>query len=255
MSIEQTGLWCKLVGMNNQGFDTSLAIQKQAARAARYINIEGSAELGWATALLCWSVTAYGTIILRPKSLWVHAILWLFFLCGAVGPLLLPRAIKRYITRRRTGYVAYLHDRKFWLAITLSFVIASIIGILVPILLKPEMRQFISEEVQRISPAVAPTPAPVPTTHWGKTMLIVFLACNPLMYLMINALSFKQHSWKWLLLIVMTAGSVAISFLIPGNFFELMRPLMLFIGLAWLISGAATLYSYLRDTPTASEPS
>ena len=238
--------------MDNQGFQTSLAIQKQSARVARYINIEGSAELGWAAALLCWSVTAYGSIILRPTSLWIHAILWLFFLCGAFAPLLLPRAIKKFITIPRTGYVAYLRDRKFWIAMTVSFVIAGSFGILIPRLLKPEMHQFISEQLQKTSPAVLPSPAPAPTTHWGKTILIMFLVCNPLMYLMINALSIKQHSWKWLLLMVMTAGSVAISFLTPGDFFELMRPLMLFLGLAWFISGGATFYSYLRNTPTAS---
>jgi hypothetical protein len=241
--------------MNNQGYHTGLTIQKQAARVARYANIDGSAELGWATALVCWSVTTYGTIILRPKSLWLHAILWLFFLCGALAPLLLPRAIKRFVTWPRTGYVACLRDRKFWIAITVSFVIAGSLGIFIPMLLKPEMQQFIREELQKTSPSVLPGPAPAPTTHWGKATLILFLVSNPLMYLMINALSLKQHSWKWLLLMVMTAGSVAISFLIRGNFFELMRPLMLFIGLTWFISGAATLYSYLRNTPTASEAS
>lgn len=240
--------------MNVQGIETILAIQKQTARVASYVNIEGSAELGWATALLCWSLAAYGSIILRPTSLSIHAILWLLFLCGASAPLLLPRAIKKFITIPRTGYVAYLRDRKFWMAITVSLVIAGSFGILIPRLLKPEMHQFISEQLQKAPVAVLPGPAPTPTTHWGKIILITVLVCNPLMYLMINALSIKQHSWKWLLLMVMTPGSVAISFLIPGDFFDLMRPLMLFLGVAWFISGTATFCSYLRNTtiPTVS---
>jgi len=40
----------------------------------------------------------------------------------------------------------------------------------------------------------------------------------------------------------------------PGNFIEGARPVMLFVGLVWVMSGGATLYSYLRHTkPPAPE--
>lgn len=228
-------------------------MQQQALRAARYVNIEGSAELGWGTALLCWSVAGYGTILLRPKSLWVHAILWLFFLGGALAPLLLPRLIKRFITWPRTGYVAYLHDAKFWTGIVISIVIAGVIGVMIPRLLRPEMQQAITEQLHRISPSAVPPARQAAQSKWGGVMLILFLVSNPILYLMMNAVSMKQHAWKWILLAVMALGSCGISFAARGNFFEGMRPLSLFIGLMWFTSGAGTLCSYLRANRVGAE--
>jgi len=77
-------------------------------------------------------------------------------------------------------------------------------------------------------------------------MLSVFLASNQMLYLMLTAASIRQPQWKWLVLFLMMLGSAGICFVVSANFFELMRPLMLFLGLIWLVSGLATLATYLR---------
>jgi hypothetical protein len=242
-------LWRKLVGVNQaEHVQSRKTVQKQAWSAAGYVNVEGSADLGWGTALLCWSVVGYGVRIFHPRS-WVHVILWLIFLFGAVSPLLLPRIIRKHITWPRTGCMAYLRDSKFRVIIGLSAVIAAALGFLIPHLLKPEMHQYIAEQIQQTSPKPALEAPARSDGHWGGAVLTLFLVCNPLLYLMMNAVSITRHAWKWLLLILMIAGSVAISVKAPGGFFEVMQPLMLFIGLMWFSSGVGTLSSYIRHNP------
>lgn len=47
---------------------------------------------------------------------------------------------------------------------------------------------------------------------------------------------------------IMAIGLLTIAFLVPGDTEQLSRPVMVFSGLAWLVSGAATLGLYLRNT-------
>jgi len=62
------------------------------------------------------------------------------------------------------------------------------------------------------------------------------------------------HPWKWLVLLFMALGLLVIGLTGPGNFIEGARPVMLFVGLVWVISGGATLYLYIRHTkPPAPE--
>ena len=170
-----------------------------------------------------------------PYSVWAKWVAWLLLACAAFAPLLLPRAIKRFITWPRTGYVAYKHDRKFWTAIVASILVAGGLGIFLPLLLKPD--------IGRITPA----------EHGAMSRIVVvvraiFLVSNALLYLRMTAGTIRQHRWKWVLWVVMILGSIAICFTAGANFLDLMRPLLLFFGLIWGISGGATLYSYLRHT-------
>jgi len=64
----------------------------------------------------------------------------------------------------------------------------------------------------------------------------------------------RQQPWKWLVLLFMAAGLVAINSRVPGDYVELFRPVALFVGLTWLASGAPTLALYIRRTqPPATE--
>jgi hypothetical protein len=103
-------------------------VQKQAWSAGGYVNVEGSADLSWGTALLCWSMVGYAVRIFHPRSLWGHVILRLIFLFGLLAPLLLPGVIRKHITWPRTGYMAYLRDTKSRVIIVLSVVIAAALG-------------------------------------------------------------------------------------------------------------------------------
>jgi hypothetical protein len=87
-----------------------------------------------------------------------------------------------------------------------------------------------------------------------KVVLAAFLASAALSYLMIAGGSFRKHPWKWLLLVLMVLGPLGITLIVPGGYMERLWPAGLFVGLVWLISGVATLYSYLRHTkPPAPE--
>ena len=57
-----------------------------------------------------------------------------------------------------------------------------------------------------------------------------------------------HYRWKWFLLVVMALGMVGIGIWGPGNFIAGARPVMLVAGSVWVISGMATLCSYLRHT-------
>ncbi len=71
---------------------------------------------------------------------------------------------------------------------------------------------------------------------------------NAILYLMMNAVSIREHRWKWLLLVLLALGPLGICFFVPGNYLEVSRPVMLFVGLVCLVSGGATLISFLRHT-------
>jgi hypothetical protein len=180
-------------------------------------------------------------LVPRP-ALWTHVIAWTLFCGGAFGPYCVHRAVKKYITWPRTGYVAYRRDTKsFRIGMVATVVVAVGITIGLSFLLASELRH-----TGAISPgAISPGPA----GHSRKIMLALLVASSALLYLMMAATTMRKKPWKWLLFVLIVLGPLDINLLVPGNFIELSRPVMLFLGLMWLISGGASLYSYLRHTP------
>jgi len=210
----------------------------------RHANIEGSVEIGWATMLLCFALNSY-VVLTLPHWTWTKWIAGLLLGCGGFAPLLLPALIKRFVIPPRTGNAAQRHDWKFWTAIVVSAMIAGTLGFVLSHLMQPEMRETISRMAgQGQLQAAAATESAMSTRT--IVMLSVFLASNQMLYLMLTAASIRQPQWKWLVLFLMMLGSAGICFVVSANFFELMRPLMLFLGLIWLVSGLATLATYLR---------
>jgi len=64
----------------------------------------------------------------------------------------------------------------------------------------------------------------------------------------------SEYRWKWLMLSFMALGLFVIGLSVPGNFIEMARPVALFVGMVWVVSGLGTLCSYLRHTqPPTSE--
>jgi MFS family permease len=104
--------------------DVGASLSDYSLRPARYCNIDGSSEIGWGAFLLCMALSSYTHILFPGSSGWTHALAWFLFGCGAFAPLLAPRLIKRSVTWRRTGYVAYLRGRTFWIGISVSFLTA-----------------------------------------------------------------------------------------------------------------------------------
>jgi uncharacterized membrane-anchored protein len=69
-----------------------------------------------------------------------------------------------------------------------------------------------------------------------------------MMYLMMSASAMGKHPWKWFALTLMVLGLIGISLGVPGNFNERMRPLGLFAGVVWTVSGGIVFLSYLRHS-------
>jgi len=107
--------------------------------------------------------------------------------------------------------------------------------------------------------------------YWGKSTLrfnplpwpqlavvCILVVSNALLYLMLNAVAIRRLWWKWLALVVMLMGPVGVASLIPAPVVPSPTPLtelfppMLFLGLVWFLSGAATLYFFIRDNPLPS---
>jgi hypothetical protein len=58
----------------------------------------------------------------------------------------------------------------------------------------------------------------------------------------------KKDPWKWLVVVFMALGLLAIALTVPTDSIGPSLPAQLFIGLVWLGSGMATLCTYLRHT-------
>jgi hypothetical protein len=227
-------------------------IQKTMMRPMRYEAIDGAGEIACATMLLGFALSSYMYVLLPPASLWTHGIAWLLFFVGAFGPYCTHKAIKRFITWPRTGYVAYRRDSKsFRIGMVAGGVVAVGISLGLVFLLRSELRHTGAISPGIISPGATPAS---PIGYTRKTMLALLVVSNAFLYLMMAASTIRKKPWKWLLLVLIVLGPLEINLLVPGNVIELSRPVMLFLGLVWLLSGGATLFSYLRHSqPPAAE--
>jgi hypothetical protein len=196
--------------------------------------------------------------ILPKDSIWrTNFICGLIFMYGVLflvlGPCYLIRwAIKRRITFPRTGYVALgvgTHHtgaggddfsakvkKSYWAVIVVSGGIAAAVAAGLACLVAIQKR------------------------HLGAMMWLVgvgyvgYLGFWVLVYAFWIWRMGREHRWKWLMLLVMALGLLVIGIFGPGNYIEVARPVMLFVGAVWVFSGLATFWSYLRHTkPTTSE--
>lgn len=95
--------------------------------------------------------------------------------------------------------------------------------------------------------------------HWPQLGLMGFiLAANAMLYFMGNAAGIKQQWWKWLVLALMIVGPVGVLATAPypaalpqlKPVLEAFPPqVMLFLGLAWMLSGLISLICFVRHHP------
>lgn len=224
----------------------------------RYDNIDGTGEMLMGMMMLGFGLLGYLQSILPNDSIWrTNFFLSLLFMYGVLfltlGPGYLIRwAIKRRITFPRTGYVAlgvgthhtgaggdYFSSKvrkSYWAVIVISGGIAAVVAVGAVCLVGIQRR------------------------HLSAMMWLV--GVGYVLYLGSFVLGYafwiwrlgREHRWKWLMLLLMALGLLVISLYGPGNFIEAFRPVSLLVGIVWVVSGVATLCSYLRHTqPPASE--
>jgi hypothetical protein len=125
-------------------------LQSQMQRPGQNLNMDGSFELGWGTAVLCFGLGAYFNAIL-PKSLWTSWwtawIGWLPLTCAAFAPYGIPKIVKKFITWPRTGYVANPHEIKLSQLVMLM-VFGSALGfcLSLPFVLVSEIHAAVSQQ-------------------------------------------------------------------------------------------------------------
>lgn len=233
-----------------KGIKKNGELQKFVLQPKRYETINGTGEIGWGTAMLCFAISSYAPVIL-PVSPWRGWIGFLFLAGACVAMPLALWASKRFVTWPRVGYVAFRRDRPWWIGVVVSTVAGGVISIALLLLLTPEWLH----RTPASTPAVVTTFPDMP--GWLDKLLIAgFGMVNAKLYLMFNAVSIKEHRWKWAGFALILAIPLTITFLGKGNYFELSRPVFLFQGSAYLLSGVMTLIWFLRhyQPPAAADP-
>jgi hypothetical protein len=219
----------------------------------RYDNADGTGEMFMGLMLLAFALVGYLQTVLPEHSMWrtngfaalvfMEAVLMLVLGLGFLG----RRVIKKHITWPRTGYVAGhsmwrlmfaprpagvdaasgVPTRKGCLGAMLAIALVSaVLGAGFAVLAVFSVRHHAALSLARVAYLAFWVPL---YAFW------VFRMC-------------REQRWKWLIVFFMALGLAAIGLLVPGGMGELMRWVMLFVGLMWILSGGATLYSYLRHT-------
>jgi len=218
-------------------------LQDYLERPKRYANIDGTGEMYMGLMLLGFALLSYLQTVLPTNSLWrTNGFASVLFMYAILVPVLgigywVGRTIKKSITWPRTGYVAYGVGRadakakkSFWATRLAIAVLAAVIGAGVAGLLAFERRY---SGATRSSFGVG---------------YVVFLTFWVLAYAFWVWRMGRAQPWKWLVLLFLALGLLVIGLTGPADLVGLSRPVMLFVGLVWVISGVATLCSYLRHT-------
>jgi hypothetical protein len=203
------------------------SIQQYMERPKFYANIDGTVEMGVGVWGLGMALMGYGEAALRKDSIWLHGfrhMLFLEFIVIAFGCLgyFGSKAIKKYITYPRTGYVALRKPKDFsWTKVALVCVGA---GTIAAVML------FAARHM-----ATAPL-------RLGMMSMFVVSWC------LIGFVCARAHRWKWFVYGLLALGLAAIFLATDGKFEDAVQRGILLAALTYLASGAATFYLYVQGT-------
>jgi hypothetical protein len=210
-------------------------LQDFLGRPNRYDNIDGTGEMFMGLMMLGFTLAGcVEASLAENSSRWIHAVA----IYGVMIPVFgfgfwIRRVIKSHFTWPRTGYAAYPRagGKSWWIGIVAAIIISAVFGVGFGYL-----KLFAGRH---------------DAINLPRIVMVVALAAVYAIWVLRMG---REHPWKWLVVIFMALGLFAIALLVPGNVHALTRPVVLFLGLVWLASGGATLYSYIRHThPPAPE--
>lgn len=207
-------------------------LQNYIKLSKKYDNIDGMGEMCMGLMLLGFALLGYLKASLPEHSVWRSGIPGLLFLYAVLIPVLglaqkANQIVKRRITWPRTGYVAYHRDRKAVGPIIAIVVVGSVVTSVFTYFAYIMVSSHFN------------------ATSVGRVGYLTFLMAIYAFWIFHMG---GKHSWKWLMLLVMALGLLVLAICFPDGFTKLSQPVDLFVGLLWFISGAATLFSYLRHT-------
>ena len=210
-------------------------LQDFLGRPHRYDNIDGTGEMFMGLMILGFALAGC-----LEESLSAHASRWMHgvVIYGVMIPVFvfgywIRRVIKNHYTWPRTGYAAFprVGGKSWWIGMVAVLVISALLA---------AGFACLSLFARRNDAINLPR----------MCMLVVLAAAYAIWVFRMGG----EHLWKWLIVIFMALGLVAIALIIPGDVHALFRPVALCVGVVWLASGGATLCSYIRhNQPPAPE--
>ena len=225
-------------------------LAKSLWRSAQYQAQDGGRELGQGVFLLGCALCCYlsfpGTWLMPWRCIFAFALLG----CGVLAPPRVAAFVQRRFTWPRAGYADTRRGFSFsWPGTILILLtcVAVVAGIMC------FTRPLVADAIQHnlIQPGL---PGHAAITRAQKIWLSAFGGFSALLYLQVSAISFGRYRWKWLVWLFMALGPMVTVQLVPGNFMERVKPVLLLIALAWLASGGATLHAYIQNNqPPAPE--
>ncbi len=194
------------------------------ARPARYANIDGTGEMAVGV-FLTGAAVYYSLPPALRRIVWAPWVALLLLVCHY-----LPRAIKRKITYRRTGYVAYVPKKT---ARIRNMAAAALLVALTSAGLALAIRM-----------------------GWKRGALgALYLACPAWAIAIASAYAYqlaRRERWRWLIALPMAIGSALVPALgLP--WWDTLQVTFGIVGVCLLLSGIITLVLYIRRTH-APEP-
>ena len=206
-------------------------------RPKRYENIDGTGEINFGLMMLGFTLLGYLQSVMPKDSMWLKGFNGLLFMYLVLLPPLalgfwIHKAVKKRITWPRTGYVAFRPPGKsLWILIAAVAAFSAVAAVGFTFL----MRYYIQHD----------------WIHLGWLgNVAVFTAC----YAFWIYFTSRHQPWKWLVLLFMALGLLAIALIARGDLAGSVWFMLTFVSLSWLGSGGATLYLYIRHSqPPAPE--
>lgn len=218
-------------------------------RPRQYAATCGTGELACG---LIWFGMAGGGLwsLLMPVSVANGRIGMAITIAGFVAGWFLLLAGKRLVVQPRVGYFAMRPEKSRWVGMIAGMTVGMVVAIVVSLWL---VKEHIGMPAMAVHP-VHPAATSAPVTQKEVLIMAVTGVLNAFLYLMVNAVSIKQHRWKWAYLAVLLLIPPATIFSLPGDMAHRQLPMGFLQSLIWLASGSVTLVWFLRyHKPVAPE--
>jgi hypothetical protein len=223
-------------------------IQKIMMRPRQYTVTNGAGEIGWGTAWLSFALSSYASVVLQASP-WRGRVGMFFLLCACLAMPVCLWASKRFIVQPRLGYFTFRPEKSRWIGMIVGMVVAAGMSIALVHWLRPEMIHVAPSFAHH-----AAAPASGTTSRSDQLLIAGVGLMNALLYLMFNAVSIKEHRWKWICFVLILVMPPIIGHLHRGNYLQMSPPVMLFQGSVYFLSGVITLVWFLRHhQPPAPE--
>lgn len=222
-------------------------------RPRQYAAICGTGEL--ACGLIWFGMAGSGLwSLLMPASIGNGRVGTAILIAGFVAGWFLLLAGKRLVVQPRIGYFAMPPEKRRWVGMIAGMAVGMIVAAVIARWLATEHAHAILSAAKSNHQAVPTATANMPVTRKEIAITAVTGLLNALLYLMVNAVSIKQHRWKWACLAVLLLIPPATICWLSGDMAHGQLPMSFLQSLIWLVSGVVTLVWFLRHhKPVAPE--